>query len=134
MAEHDNARVYRRLVDAVSGGDIDVIRRLAERSVAEDVLWHEAGGDAPIRGREAVLDRLEQLLDSGFETQIEAHAVLADDEHVVALVQVHLRAGFDEVAYEVAEVLHVDEGRIVERWAMMDAVPERLQKFFAQVG
>lgn len=128
MAEHPDAALYRRIFDATRDGDVEAL----EAVLSPEVVWHEAGSDEPIRGREAVLDRLRGMLGAAADLNaVELHDVLASDEHTVALVQATIRAGEREVSYPVVEVLHVEDGMVSERWSMMDAVPGDVASFFA---
>ncbi|MGZ4651389.1 MAG: hypothetical protein ACXV3A_12745 [Kineosporiaceae bacterium] len=62
------------------------------------------------------------------------HDLLANDEHVVALMRADLRRpGAGQVAYPVVEIVHVKDGMVTERWAFMDAVPGDVDAFFADL-
>lgn len=127
MAEHPNALAYRHALKALVAGDLEPLRDL----LSPDVVWHEAGNPDPIRGREAVLEIFQGMLDGPFEPQVELHDVLANDEHLVALVRARVARDGDEVEYPVVEIAHVHDGAVTERWAFMDAVPEDVAAFFA---
>ena len=126
---HPNKTVVRQAYDAFDKGDVDMLKGL----VAPDVVWHEAGNPEPIQGREALQQRLGMA--SRLENDIDLHAILADDDHVVSLVRARLRKpNGTEVSYPVVEVVHVKDGMISERWSFMDATPEDVQDFFADLG
>lgn len=126
---HPNEDAVRRAYDAFDKGDLDTLKGL----VAADVTWHEAGNPEPIRGREAVLQRAAAA--AGLETDIDVHAILADDDHVVTLLRARLRKpNGEEVSYPVVEVAHVRDGMLTERWSFMDACPDDVTAFFASLG
>ena len=103
------------------------------RQAYDAFVWHEAGNPEPIQGREALQQRLGMA--SQLENDIDLHAILADDDHVVSLVRARLRKpNGTEVSYPVVEVVHVKDGMISERWSFMDATPEDVQDFFADLG
>jgi hypothetical protein len=63
------------------------------------------------------------------------HDVLANDEHVLALINVALRKpDGSEIAYPAIEVAHISDGLITERWSFMDACPPDVDAFFADLG
>ncbi|MEO6715144.1 MAG: nuclear transport factor 2 family protein [Mycobacteriales bacterium] len=127
--EHANATMYRRVMDAFQGGDIESLKD----ALAPDVRWHEAGNPTVIEGRDAVLARMPG--GGPLEVKVESHEVLANDEHVIALS----RATFTKpdgttISYPAVDVLHVNEGVVTERWAFMDACPSDVTSFFETLG
>jgi ketosteroid isomerase-like protein len=126
--EHPNAAAYRRLISEFASGDLDGLKG----KLAPDVRWHEAGNPEPIEGREAVLQRIGGV--GALQNDIELHDVLADEEHVVALIRARLRKpDGEQVEYPVVEVVHFDDGVVTARWAFMDAVPAEVGAFFADL-
>jgi hypothetical protein len=66
---------------------------------------------------------------------IAVHDLLANDEHVVALINVALRKpDGSEIAYPAIEVAHMSDGLIIERWSFMDSCPPDVNAFFSDVG
>lgn len=127
MADHPNAQVYRRFLQAFMDSDWDAV----EQVVAPSVVWHEAGNPEPLRGRDAVLDRLRSLDTGDFDNSATIHDVVANDDHVVAMVRAAIRHGDRQISYPAVEVAHVRDGMVTERWAMMDAVPDDVDEFFS---
>src|SRR5262249_39179662 len=86
MAEHPNVARIRDGYTAFAKGDFAVLNDL----FAEDLLWHDAGRNqlsGEYRGREAVFGlfgKIVEITEGSFRADL--HAVLADDEHAVALV------------------------------------------------
>lgn len=108
VMSHANARSYEAAMRALAAGDVDSYMAF----LAEDVQWWDLGSREPVIGKEAVA----QLLTSnGLAPDIEIHDVLANDEHLVALI--HFRATRDMEEFDVshAEVLHFNHGRQVTK-------------------
>ena len=110
--EHPNAELYRRVTPAFQAGDIDAVK----------------GALAPV---------LEQL--SGavkrIDGNIAVHDVLANDEHVIAMINVALRKpDGSEIAYPAIEIAHMSGGLITERWSFMDSCPPDVNEFFSDLG
>ena len=127
--EHPNAELYRRLTAAFQARDVDTMTKM----IAPDVRWHEAGNPQVIEGRSGVMQRMSRIGD--VEGAVDLHDVLADDEHVVAMLNVQLRkSDGSQVSYPVVEIAHVDGGQVTERWAFMDACPDDVTAFFAGLG
>ena len=74
-----------------------------------------------VKGREAIIAALKRQRDAFEEFSQEAHAVLADDDHVVALVNVNARSKGQDVKAQQVIVIHTtDQGQIKEFWSMFD--------------
>jgi uncharacterized protein len=118
MAEHPNATPLRGLLEAFATGDVAG----EERALAEDVTWHAPGTNrfsGRFEGRAAVMERLDAMREAGIDARLDVHDVVANDEHAVALVHLHLEVAdgrrYDQPQVQVA---HVRDGRIVEFWTM----------------
>lgn len=116
MAEHPNiARINEGYV-AFGKGDFAGLNEL----FAEDIVWHIDGrsqlaGD--YRGRDAVYEmfgRLMQLTEGSF--RLDVHAVLADDEHGVALVTTTAHRGQKSIETKDTNIFHLRDGQITEFW------------------
>jgi ketosteroid isomerase-like protein len=66
-----------------------------------------------------VLGRLAQIREAGISTRFDVHDVVANEEHAVALVHLHLEVA-DGRRYDQPQVAvaHVRDGRIAEFWTM----------------
>jgi ketosteroid isomerase-like protein len=124
---HPNAESYRRLTAAFQTGDFDAVGR----GQAVDVQWEEAGEPMVVDGRDAVLRRMTGAI-AHVEARIDVHDVLADDEHVVAMLNVSLRGpDGSELSYAAVEIAHMSDGRVTERWSFMDSCPSEVDAFFS---
>ncbi|MEA2608013.1 MAG: uncharacterized protein QOJ75_256, partial [Chloroflexota bacterium] len=111
--EHPNASAYRRTADALRAGDLTQLGTLLDANV----VWHVPGrhrraGD--IRGRDAVLAFLADILSTGF--WLREHDVLGNDEHVCALSTMGARTARLDVETRVVSIFHFRDGHQLERW------------------
>jgi SnoaL-like domain len=83
--EHPNIELYRRVTAAFQSGDIDAVKG----ALAPGLRWHEAG-NPEVMGRDAVLQQMSGDI-KRIDGNIALHDVLANDDHVVALINVALR-------------------------------------------
>ncbi len=113
MPEHPNVAVARELGEAMSRGDMETLERL----IADDVIWHEIGRSEPRRGKQALR---ESTADVDYEITGETHDIVANDDHVVALVDATATRAGRTLKYRTAEIYHMRDGRLVERWAFSD--------------
>ena len=125
MADHPNAAKLRAAAEAMErSGDMTSEIEL----LSDDIVWHEIGRDEPIRGKQALIERF-----SGMPGDVKitgkSHDVVANDEHAVALVTATATKGDQEFVYRTAEIYHMRDGKITERWAFSDDT-DRINKFF----
>ena len=91
---------------------------LAE-AIAEDVVWWEIGASEPVRGKQALLERMQGFADYNISGQL--HDVVANDDHLIALMSVSAAKGDESLHYRTAEIHHVNAGgQVTERWAFSD--------------
>jgi hypothetical protein len=89
----------------MSRGEVDVEAMAA--GIADDIEWWEIGRSEPIRGKQALMERMQDMADVSIT--VDLHDVVANDEHLIALV------------YRTAEIHHVDaDGKLTHRWAFSD--------------
>ncbi|HEX9737947.1 MAG TPA: nuclear transport factor 2 family protein [Candidatus Limnocylindria bacterium] len=98
--------------------------------VADDVVWHEIGAAEPIRGKAALAERWAGLAGMGGTFSVDLHDVIANDDHVVELVTATVTRGDKTFTYRTAEIMHVRDGKITERWAFSDDTGA-INEFFA---
>jgi ketosteroid isomerase-like protein len=128
MADHPNAAKIRTTAQEVEQSD-DMTRVFD--MIADDVVWHEIGSDEPVRGKQALIERFTGMPE-GASIKTETHDVVANDEHAIQLVTATATMGGQELVYRTAEIYHMREGKVVERWAFSDDT-ERINKFFGGV-
>ncbi len=115
MAEHPNAALVRQLMGAMNDGDNDTVAAL----MAPDIEWHEIGGTEPVRGAQALAARYAAEV-ADFTITTSLHDVVANDDHVVALVNAEVDRNGKHLSYRTAEILHVKDGKVTARWAFSD--------------
>jgi ketosteroid isomerase-like protein len=118
MDIHPNAEIVRRAFDAYAAGNLSGLGE----AFADDTVWHVPGMNrfsGRFAGREAALDRLRRMSEAGIITELEVHDVVANDEHVVALVHLHVsNAEGQRYDQQQVQVWHMRAGRCHEYWAM----------------
>ena len=125
MADHPNATKLRAASAALEqSGDMTSQMDMID----EEVVWHEIGSDQPLRGKQALIERFSSMPE-GASITIDTHDVLANDDHAIALVTATARMGDQELVYRTAEIHHMKDGKITERWAFSDDT-DRINKFF----
>jgi ketosteroid isomerase-like protein len=125
MEEHPNAKLYRQGMEA-SMNDPEAFAQLLD----DDVVWWQIGSP-PLRGKEAVLQAMSGY--EGLDFQADIHDVVANDDHVVGLVTATVRTGDQEFTYRTAEIAHVKDEKVTERWAFSDDT-QAIADFFSGLG
>ena len=125
MADHPNAAKLREVAEeAERTGDMSKSFDMA----SDDIVWHEIGRDEPIRGKQALMERFAGAPE-GSSIKTETHDIVANDEHAIQLVTATATMGGQELVYRTAEIYHMRDGKITERWAFSDDT-DRINKFF----
>jgi uncharacterized protein len=118
MADHPNAAIIRRLYESEDSGPWDI--------ATEDVVWHVLGRDSPYRGRA----EMQAIPRGDYEFISEkTHDVIANDEHAIGLIEVTARRGGETLTFRTAEIYHMRDGKITERWAFSDDT-DAIKRFF----
>lgn len=126
MADHPNAAKVREAMEGFNRGDMGAWFDL----VADDVVWHEIGGRT-LQGKPALEESMSGIED--VELSANLHDVVANDDHVVALVEANVKADGEEISYRTAELYHMSEGKITERWSMAEDT-QAITDFFSKLG
>jgi ketosteroid isomerase-like protein len=118
MPDHPNAAIIRGLYASEDSGPWDI--------ATEDVVWHVLGRDEPYRGKA----EMQAMPRSDYEFVSETtHDVIANDEHAIGLIEVTARRGGETLTFRTAEIYHMRDGKITERWAFSDDT-EAIKRFF----
>ena len=113
MNEHPNATLARRMTEAMDAGDTAT----AASFLADDVVWHEIGRAEPRHGKAELAAGMAEV---DYTITATTHAVVADDDHTVLLADAIGTRNGRTLHYRVAEIYHIRDGKIVERWAFSD--------------
>ena len=125
MQEHPNATLVRQMQTSMDNGDWAALDNL----VADDVVWHEIGRAEPRRGKgEMASPPGEGATD--YDIKYDMHDVVADDDHTVVLGTATATRNGKTLVYKTAEIYHIRDGRISERWAFSDDT-QAIVDFFA---
>ena len=125
MAEHPHAALIRNALDALNAQDYEAFKDLVD----DDIVWHVIGSSDPIIGKEAMTAGLGGG-SSDFTITATLHDVTASDDHTIALVSAHATRGDETLDYDTAEIFHLKNGKVIERWAFSDDTA-RINAFFS---
>lgn len=125
MADHPNAAVVRDMLGVLDSGDM---LSLSDK-LADDIVWHEIGNPNAVRGKAALAEHFTGAGAPDYTIKGELHDVIANDDHTIALVSATATRGDKTLTYKVAEIYHVKDGKIAERWAFSDDTG-RINEFF----
>ena len=115
---HPNEDLLRSQDEAFSRGDLEGFFS----TVHDDVVVH-VSGNSSIAGDHRGIDAIKELFGRymqalGDDPKVETHAILADDEHGVALQSVSARKGDREAEIKTANIYHFRDGKISELWTV----------------
>lgn len=126
MQDHPNAANYRKMSKATEEGNFEAYGD----AISDDVEWWEIGSDQPVRGKAALMERMQGMMGGDTSFKIDLHDVIANDEHMVALVTATVDRAGKTLTYKTAEIYHVKDGKITHRWAFSDDTAA-INDFFA---
>ncbi|HEY7522732.1 MAG TPA: nuclear transport factor 2 family protein [Candidatus Limnocylindrales bacterium] len=126
MSAEENARVAKELSDAFDANDFQKIDALMD----DDIVWHEIGKAEPRRGKAALQALAPGSGETDYEITGESHDILASDDHAIQLVNATGTRGGKTLHYRTAEIYHIRDGKVVERWAFSDDTAA-IAEFFA---
>jgi ketosteroid isomerase-like protein len=112
---HPNADLVRKGFEAFAKGDTATMDQL----MADDAKWHVSGtsvlsGD--FEGKEAIFGTFARTAQESDSFEQELHAVLADEEHAVALVKTTAARRGKLLQYDAVFVFHITGGKMTETW------------------
>jgi uncharacterized protein len=124
MAEHPNAELIRKGYDAFVAGDMEWMNE----HLHENIVWHEPGGNflsGDFKGREEVLAHFAKQV-TNILSEFDVHDVVANDDHALALVTVHVRRLDNQGTFDgrYVHIFHVDaQGKALESWVFNEDQP-----------
>ncbi|HUF16085.1 MAG TPA: nuclear transport factor 2 family protein [Acidimicrobiia bacterium] len=129
MAEHPNVTMYREIHEKLQQGDFEAVFEALD----DEVVWHQLGAET-LHGKEAVRESMSGMEEFGADAfDLDLHDVVGNDEHVVGLVEATLNMGDQSFTYRTAEIAHMKDGKVTERWAFSDDT-QRIIEFFGSIG
>jgi ketosteroid isomerase-like protein len=126
MSAQENLRVAREATDAFERHDLPALEGL----VADDVVWHIIGSSEPFHGKDALRAMEPGTASAGYDITGSTHDILASDDHAVVLVNATATRDGKTFDYRTAEIYHIRDGKITERWAFSDDTAA-IAQFFA---
>jgi uncharacterized protein len=113
---HPNEDRVRSGYEAFATGDMATLNEL----FADDVVWHAPGRNelaGTFRGKDEVFANLQKNMElTGGTFRLEIHALLADDEHAVALLGVSAEREGKTLRDNTVQVWHIKDGKVTESW------------------
>ncbi len=129
MPEHPNVDLLRRGFAAFTAGDLTTLGDM----FADDAIWHVAGRNrfsGDYEGKAAILQHFRELFQDTDSIVQDVHALLADDEHGVALQKVTATRGDDRLEANNVLVFHIENGLATEVWVASNS-PYAADEFWA---
>lgn len=112
---HPNAEGVMKGFKAFAEGDVEGMKAL----FTEDAVWHSGGKNkwtGDYEGIESILGFFGAIAgEAAIENEL--HAVLADDDHAVALVNSTITRGDESLAAQQIFIFHSNDGIASEAWA-----------------
>jgi ketosteroid isomerase-like protein len=123
MAEHPNAVWARGIWAAMLAGDMATVAD----AFADDIVWHEIGRAEPRRGK---ADVAQSFATADYEIVPTLVDLAASDDHVVTIIDSVATRDGRTLRYRVAEIMRLQDGKVVERRAYSDDTAA-IAEFFA---
>jgi ketosteroid isomerase-like protein len=124
MAEHPHVAIFRGVHKQLQHGNLEA----AFDALDDDVVWHQLGAET-LYGKDASSRACPVRSSERDAFTIDVHDVVGNDEHVIGLVETTLNMGGESFTYRTAEVAHMKDGKLTERWAFSDDT-QRIIEFF----
>ena len=123
--EHPNATTFREMDAAMQQGDWATVATYLD----DDVVWHEIGSSEPKRGKAGMMGQEPGGAAADYDIKYAVHDVVANDDHTIALGEATATRNGKSLTYRTAEIMHVRNGKVTERWAFSDDT-QRIIDFF----
>lgn len=116
MADHPNVELFHRAYKAFTTGDFDALAEIFDEKTA----WHNPGRNplsGDFVGRDAAFGAFAKEFElSGGTYAPTIHDVLANDEHILALMHATAERDGKKLDMDYVLVFHVKDGKLVEGW------------------
>ena len=120
LTPQQKIEMARKAIEGTSRGEVSP-EGFSEAAVMRGSLMGE------VRGRDAVVAALKKMPTMFVEFRQHPHAILADNDHVVALINLKVKSGGKTVEAQQVMVVHTnDQRQVTELWAMIE--PEALKQ------
>lgn len=113
---HPNEDLIRRGYEAFGTGDMATLNEL----FSDDLVWHVPGHNplsGDFHGKDEVFSSFQKVGElSGGTLKLDVHAILADDEHAVALTHSTGQRDGKTLDDNTVQVFHLKDGTVTEQW------------------
>lgn len=112
---HPNEDLMRRGYEAFIQGDIETLDEL----ISDDITWHSPGRNpfaGDYEGKEEVFGLFGRIAEETDSFEQDIHDVLANDDHVVALVRQRIEKDGETIEDVSCHVAHVEDGQLRSMW------------------
>jgi uncharacterized protein len=120
MTDHPNAQIARAAMEAFNRGDLQAFAE----SLSDDVVWHAPGKNrysGEFRGKAAALGRFKEQGEAGVSFAFtDVHDIVANDDHVLAMLEMKTTGPGGETSGRAVFVMHVKDSKMTEFWVMND--------------
>lgn len=116
----EKIQVVKNGFEAFKRGDIQAL----SEQFADDAVWHTAGttkfgGDH--RGKQAVVQHIVNFAQTYQDISVDVHDIVANDKHVIALINSSFARNGKNYKVQEAFVFHVnDDAKLTEAWLITD--------------
>ncbi|OFW63996.1 MAG: hypothetical protein A2135_00200 [Actinobacteria bacterium RBG_16_67_15] len=117
MTEHPNVALLRSGFAAFAQGDMAALGEL----FADDAVWHVTGRNSfagDYEGKAAIFQYFGEFVQAQNTFEQDIHALFADDEHGVALVNSRATRGDKRLEGHNVLVFHLAGGKVTETWVV----------------
>ena len=114
MGATENLATARAVTAAFESGEMAIV----DAFMADDIVWHEIGRAEPRHGKDALRAGSPGTADYTIEGK--THDILASDDHAITLVEATATRAGRTFTYRTAEIYHIRDGKVTERWAFSD--------------
>jgi ketosteroid isomerase-like protein len=129
--DHSDAVTYRRTVEAFRRRDLTIVAD----GIHADVTWHLPGRSwlaREIRGRDALLDYLQEIVRRTANTfLLEDLHIAGTDHHLVALQHIGATFEGETQRFEATSVMRYEGAHQIERWFYLWDLPA-FDEFFSR--
>jgi uncharacterized protein len=113
---HPNEDLARRGYAAFATGDMATLNEL----FADDIVWHAPGRNelsGTFKGKDEVFANLQKNMElTGGTFRLEIHALIADDDHAVALLRARAEREGKTLDDNTVQIFHIADGKLTESW------------------
>jgi uncharacterized protein len=112
-------QVVRDAFDAFKRGDMKALTE----TWTDDFVWHARGSvfGGDFKGKEAALGAIARYPQELQDIKLDIHDIVANDKHVVALVNTSAKRAGETYEDQVVYIFHInDQGKTSEAWIIAD--------------